>query len=103
MYAVLETGGKQYKVSEGDRLRVEKLPGTVGDEITFDSVRLLVKDDGIVMDAEQLGSAKVVAQVTAQDRAKKIRGFKKKRRKNYMRTYGHRQSYTEVKISSIQA
>ena len=103
MYAVVWTGGRQFRVAEGDTLRVEKLPAGVGDMIELDKVSMLAKDDGIVVSLDALASAKVVCQVTAQGRGKKIRGFKMKRRKNYRRTYGHRQDYTELKIKSIQA
>jgi large subunit ribosomal protein L21 len=103
MYAVVKTGGKQVRVSEGSRVRVEKIDAPVGDTVELGQVALLAKDDGIVVDPEALSSAKVICEVVAQDRAKKIRVFKKKRRKNYMRTQGHRQYYTEVKVQSIQA
>jgi len=71
--------------------------------VELDQVRLLSKEDGLVVDPAALGSAKVVAEVTAQGRGKKVRVFKKKRRKNYMRQYGHRQSYTELVVRDIQA
>lgn len=103
MYAVVKTGGKQHKVSQGDVLRVEKLDAHVGDTVEMTDIALVSKDDGLVVDPEALASAKVVCEVVRQGRAKKIRVFKKKRRKNYMRTYGHRQSYTEVKVQDIQA
>ena len=101
MYAVVTTGGKQIKVFEGDRVRVEKIDAPVGDLVELDRVALLVKDDGIVAGPEALASAKVVCEVYAQGRRKKIRVFKKKRRKNYMRTYGHRQSFTELRVRQI--
>jgi large subunit ribosomal protein L21 len=103
MYAVIQTGGKQYKVSQGDTLRVEKLEAAVGETVELDHVSLIAKEDGIVVDPKALESAKVVAEVTGQRRAKKIRVFKYKRRKNYHRTYGHRQQYTELQIRDIQA
>jgi large subunit ribosomal protein L21 len=103
MYAVVKTGGKQYKVTQGDRLRIELIDAGVGDTVNLDQVCLLVKDDGVVTDPEALASSKVVAQVIAQGRRKKIRVFKYKRRKNYHRTYGHRQSYTEIQVQDIQA
>jgi len=103
MYAVVTTGGKQYKVFEGDTLRVEKLASAVGDTVELSPVHLLVTNDGIVADPAALASAKVIAQITGEGRRKKIRVFKKKRRKNYMRTYGHRQDYTEIKVRQIQA
>lgn len=103
MYAVVTTGGKQVKVAEGDRVRVEKLDAPVGDTVELNEVKLIAKDDGLVVDAKALDKAKVVCEVLSQGRAKKIRVFKKKRRKNYMRTAGHRQSFTELKVTSIQA
>jgi large subunit ribosomal protein L21 len=103
MYAVITTGGKQYRVSQGDRLRVEKLDVLVGDTVSLEQVHLLAKDDGVVVDPQALTTAKVIAEVIAQGRHKKIRVFKYKKRKNYHRTFGHRQSYTELKIREIQA
>ena len=103
MYAVFTTGGKQYKVAQGDVLRVERLDCPVGDTVELDRVCLLAKDDGIVVEPAQLVSAKVIAQVTGHGKRKKIRVFKMKRRKNYSRTYGHRQCYTELKVREIQA
>jgi large subunit ribosomal protein L21 len=95
MYAVIRTGGKQYRVSEGDTLRVEKLPGEVGSNITFGEV--------LMLGGEKVQVAKVNAQIVAQDRAKKIIVFKMRRRKNYRRKNGHRQWFTEVKITGIGA
>ncbi|HPO17524.1 MAG TPA: 50S ribosomal protein L21 [Candidatus Hydrogenedentes bacterium] len=103
MYAVVKTGGKQYKVSPGDFVRVEKLEVPVGGTVELDEVCLVAKDDGVVVDPQALASVKVIAEVSGQGRRKKIRVFKYKRRKNYHRTYGHRQSYTELKIREIQA
>ncbi len=103
MYAVVKTGGKQYKVAAGDTVRVEKLDVPVGGQVELDQVCLVAKDDGIVVDPQALAAAKVIAEVSGQGRRKKIRVFKYKRRKNYHRTYGHRQAYTELKIREIQA
>lgn len=102
MYAVVTTGGKQIKVAEGDVVRVEKLDVAVGDTIELDDVQLIGKDDGAVFDEKSLAKAKVVCQVMSQGRRKKIRVFKMKRRKNYHRTQGHRQFYTELKIQEIK-
>ncbi len=99
MYAVVKTGGKQYKVAPGDLLRVEKLDVPVGETVTLDEVVMLSGENGVDLKPE----AKVVAEVTQQSRHKKIRVFKMKRRKNYHRTYGHRQHYTELRIREIQA
>ena len=103
MYAVVVTGGKQYKVAQGDRLRVEKLDTPVGGQVELGKVCLLVNDDGIVSDPAALSGARVLAEVTGDGKRKKIRVFKKKRRKNYMRTYGHRQQFSEITIREIQA
>ena len=100
MYAVIKTGGKQYRVSEGQRLCVEKLPVNPGDQVTFDEV-LLVGGDKLTIGQPTVAGAKVTAQVVAQDRGPKIIIFKFRRRKNYRRKQGHRQPYTELKITGI--
>jgi large subunit ribosomal protein L21 len=102
MYAVIRTGGKQYRVSEGDKLRIEKLPGDVGNAISFDEV-LLVGGDKVTVGKPLVAGAKVAAQIIAQEKAKKVIVFKMRRRKNYRRKNGHRQQYTEVKITGISA
>ncbi len=102
MYAVIKTGGKQYKVAQGDKLRVEKLPGNVGDTVTFDEV-LLVGGDNLKIGTPTVKGAKVEAKVIAQDRAKKIIVFKFRRRKNYRRKTGHRQPFTALEITSVSA
>lgn len=105
MYAVIRTGGKQYRVSQGDTLRIEKLVGDVGSAISFDEVLLVGGDTTQSMKVGKplVAGANVSAQIVAQDRAKKIIVFKMRRRKNYRRKNGHRQHYTEVKITGIQA
>ncbi len=102
MYAVIKTGGKQYRVAQGDQLRVEKLPGSIGDTITFGDV-LLVAGEGATLQigTPHLAGAKVEAKIVAQDRAKKIIVFKFKRRKNYRRKAGHRQPFTALQIVGI--
>jgi large subunit ribosomal protein L21 len=102
MYAVIKTGGKQYRVAEGDRLRVEKLPGDVGSTVTFAEV-LMVGGDTVSIGKPLVSGAKVSAEIVAQDRAKKIIVFKFRRRKNYRRKRGHRQPYTEIKITGVSA
>ena len=102
MYAVIKTGGKQYRVAQGDRLRVEKLPGEPGAKVTFDEV-LMIGGDKVAVGAPLVKGAKVSAEIVAQDRAKKIIVFKFRRRKNYRRKRGHRQPYTELKITGITA
>lgn len=104
MYAVIKTGGKQYRVSKGDQLRVEKLPGNVGDTVTFGEV-LLVSGEGAALKigTPSLTGAKVEAKIVAQDRAKKIIVFKFRRRKNYRKKAGHRQPFTALEILGITA
>ena len=101
MYAVFKTGGKQYRASEGDRLRVEKLDAEVGDSVEFDQILLVGEGSDIKVGAPLVDGSKIAAKVTAQGRGKKIDVVKFKRRKNYKRQHGHRQHYTEVEITSI--
>jgi len=101
MYAVFKTGGKQYRASQGDRLRVEKLDAEVGDSIEFDQILLVGEGADIKVGAPLVDGGKIAAKVTAQGRGKKIEVIKFKRRKNYKRHHGHRQHYTEVEITSI--
>ncbi|HHH31268.1 MAG TPA: 50S ribosomal protein L21 [Polyangiaceae bacterium] len=103
MYAVIKTGGKQYRVAEGDTLQVEKLQGEPGDEISFDQVLLVGGGDATKVGTPTVEGATVKAQITAQNRGKKIVVFKMKRRKNYRRKNGHRQPYTQIKITGIKA
>ena len=100
MYAVIRTGGKQYKVAKGDKLRVEKLPGNVGDAVSFGEV-LLVGGEAIKLGKPLVAGAKVEAKITAQDRDKKVIVFKFRRRKNYRRKTGHRQPFTALEITNI--
>ena len=100
MYAVIRTGGKQYRVQEGDVLRVEKLETEVGQEVVFEDVLLVGEGDAIKVGSDISGSS-VKAVVTEQARGKKVVIFKKRRRKNYRLTKGHRQSFTAVKIGAI--
>jgi len=101
MRAVMETGGKQYRVAPGDIVQVEKCDAKVGDKIEFRSILLLEDGQGVTLNPKELKKAKVVGEVLLQDRDKKVLVFKKKRRKNYRRTQGHRQSYTRLKIVEI--
>ena len=102
MYAVIKTGGKQYRVSQGDRLRIEKLPGDVGSELAFDEV-LMVGGDKVAVGKPTVDGATVQAKILAQDKAKKVIVFKYKRRKGYRRKRGHRQAYTELRVTSVSA
>ena len=100
-YAVIAAGGKQHKVAVGDQIRVEKLGAGVGDKVTFDEVLALQTDAGLQVGRPLLKGARVVARVVAQDKAKKVLIFKKKKRKQYRRTRGHRQPYTAVVVEEI--
>jgi large subunit ribosomal protein L21 len=102
MYAVIKTGGKQYKVSAGDLLKVEKLDGAVGDTIELNEV-LMVGGEEVKIGTPLLPNAKVSAQIVEQGKDKKILVFKSKRRKNYRKKYGHRQPLTRLKITNIEA
>ena len=99
MYAIIENGGKQYKVSEGDVVRVEKLKAEVGAEVTFNVV--MVADGDVVKVGEEAKSATVTAKVEAQDKFRKIIVFKYKAKKNERKKQGHRQPFTAVKIEKI--
>ncbi|PIU54699.1 MAG: 50S ribosomal protein L21 [Deltaproteobacteria bacterium CG07_land_8_20_14_0_80_38_7] len=101
MYAVITTGGKQYKVKEGEKVRVEKLEGNVGDTLTFDKVLFIGTDAEPKIGAPYLDGVKVDAKISAQDRARKIIVYKKKRRKGFEKRSGHRQPYTELEITKI--
>ena len=102
MYAVLVTGGKQYRVAQGETLRVEKLEAEAGNEITFDNVLMLGDSDGIKV-GDALKGASVTAKVVAHGRADKVRIIKFRRRKHHMKRQGHRQHYTEIEITGIAA
>lgn len=99
-YAVLVTGGKQYRVMAGETLRVEKLEGDVGSEITFDNILMLGDSDGIKL-GDALNGATVAATIKSHGRADKIRIIKFRRRKHHMKRQGHRQHYTEIEITGI--
>jgi len=103
MYAVIQTGGKQYKATPGEELRVEKLDGKVGDEVYFDDVLLVSKEDKVTVGSPVLENARVVAKITRHGRGPKIVVFKYKRRKGYRKKQGHRQDFTGIKITEIEA
>lgn len=102
MYAVVKTGGKQVRMSPGDSIRIEKLPGDIGEEVSFDQVLLVSGDGEPRVGNPVIEGATVKATIAAQGRGKKIIVFKMKRRKGYRRKAGHRQDYTEVKVESIE-
>lgn len=101
MYAVFRTGGKQYRASEGDRLRVERLDAGVGDAIEFDQVLLVGEGSDVTVGSPLVAGGLVQAEVTAQGRGKKIDVVKFKRRTGYKRQHGHRQAFTELQITLI--
>ncbi|MGI9535758.1 MAG: 50S ribosomal protein L21 [Desulfocapsaceae bacterium] len=101
MYAIIKTGGKQYQVSAGDRLMVEKLEGNIGDSIELSEVLLVADGDAVTVGKPVVDGAKVVATITEQGKHRKIKVFKKKRRKGYRLMKGHRQPYTGLKIADI--
>ena len=103
MYAVIKTGGKQYKVALGEKLRVEKLNAEVNEEITLEEVLLVSKDGEIKVGAPFIAGAKVVATVVAQGKGKKVVNFKYKPKKSSARKIGHRQLFTQIEIKSIEA
>ncbi len=103
MYAIVETGGKQYRVQEGGRVRVEKLPQEKGADVTLEKVLLVGGETGVTLGKPYVTGAKVLAQVLLQDREKKIIVFKKRSKKTYKKTQGHRQYFTELLVKSIQA
>lgn len=104
MFAVIETGGKQYKVKPGQRVRVETLKGEAGEKVSFDKVLLIAQDeDKVDVGAPYLSGKSVSATITAHGRGEKIKIIKFRRRKHHMKRMGHRQNYTEVLIDSIGA
>ncbi len=103
MYAIVRTGGKQYQVSNGDRLRVEKLEGAVGDTVELTDVLMVADGENIQVGRPVVENAKVIAKIAEQGKAKKVIIFKKKRRKGYRLRKGHRQMFTALQIQEISA
>ena len=103
MYAVIETGGKQYRVAPGETIDVEKLPGEVGSEIEFNKVLAVFKEPEQLLAGSEVSQAKVKGTITGHGRGDKVLVFKFKRKKQYKRTIGHRQSYTRVQVNEILA
>lgn len=101
MYAIIETGGKQYRVEPGSTIQVESLPGDVGATVELNQVRLIHGEGGVVIGQPLITGAKVTAEIVRHGRTRSITVFKKKRRKNYRRTRGHRQSFTRVRVTGI--
>ena len=103
MYAVIQTGGKQYRVAPGDTLTVEKLPGNVGDSVEFGEVLMLSKDGSLSMGKPVIQGAKVTGKIVSHGRGEKLVVYKFRRRKNYRLRNGHRQNYTSIQISDVLA
>jgi large subunit ribosomal protein L21 len=102
-YAVIRTGGKQYRVAEGELVKIEKLVGEVGEQVTLADVLFVGGDDEVKIGVPLVANAKVTGEIVGQGRAKKVIVFKKKRRKSYSRQRGHRQYQTTLKITAIEA
>ncbi len=103
MYAVIRTGGKQYRVSEGDVLRVERLPADVGETVELDDVLMVGEGSEAAVGAPRVEGSRVEAEVLEQERRRKVHVTKFKRRKSYHRQHGHRQPYTQIKITGIRS
>lgn len=103
MYAIIKTGGKQYRVSAGEKLRVEKLVGDIGSELSIDQVLLIGAGEDIKVGTPLVAGASVKAKVLAHGLGEKVNIFKMRRRKHYMKHQGHRQGYTEIEITGISA
>jgi large subunit ribosomal protein L21 len=101
MHAVIKTGGKQYRVKEGDVLKIEQLPFDIGHIIDFNEILMISQDDQTTLGTPFIAKASVKAEVMAQGRHKKIKIIKFRRRKHHMKSMGHRQNYTEIKITAI--
>ena len=103
LYAVIKTGGKQYRVAAGEKIKVETIPAEVGAEVTLDQVLMVGEGESVSIGTPLLAGAKVTAKVVAHGRGPKIKIFKMRRRKHYQKHQGHRQNYTEIEISGIAA
>ena len=103
MYAVIKTGGKQYRVAQGDEVKLEKLTGEVGDEVMFDQVLLTSDGEKVQLGRPYIENSKVVGRITRQGKNRKIVVFKYKRRKGYRKKRGHRQQFTLVRIEDIKS
>jgi large subunit ribosomal protein L21 len=103
MYAVIKTGGKQYRVNQGDKLKIEKIPGDVGANVVLDQILTVVDGDNVTIGSPIVRGASVTATVVSHGRHDKVRIFKMRRRKHYRKSQGHRQSFTEIQIDKISA
>ncbi|MBU6459768.1 MAG: 50S ribosomal protein L21 [Proteobacteria bacterium] len=103
MYAVIKTGGKQYRVASGEKLKIEQIPADIGSEITLDQVLMVADGDKISVGTPLVSGATVKATIIGHGRGEKIRIFKMRRRKHYQKHQGHRQNYTQIHIDSINS
>jgi len=101
MYAVVKTGGKQYRVSAGEKLKVEQLPADIGAEIVLDEVLLVADGEALMLGTPLVSGAAVTAKVVSHGRGEKVHIYKMRRRKHYRKSQGHRQNYTEIEIVGI--
>ena len=103
MYAVVKTGGKQYRVTAGEKLKIEQLAADIGAEVVLDQVLFVANGEDVTMGTPLVSGAAVTAKVVAHGRGDKVRIFKMRRRKHYRKSQGHRQNYTEIRITGISA
>jgi len=103
MYAVIKTGGKQYRVAAGEKIKVEQIPADVGAQIVLDQVMMVGSGEAVTIGTPTIAGAAVTAIVISQGRADKVRIFKMRRRKHYQKRQGHRQNYTEIQIGEIKS
>ena len=101
MYAVIKTGGKQYRVTPGEKIKIEQIPADVGAQIVLDQVLMVSDGDAVTLGNPLVAGAKVQATVLAHGRGNKVKIFKLRRRKHYQKTQGHRQNYTEIRVDAI--
>jgi large subunit ribosomal protein L21 len=101
MYAVIKTGGKQYRVAPGEKIKIEQIPADVGAQIVLDQVLMVADGDAVQLGNPLVSGAKVSATVLGHGRGDKVKIFKLRRRKHYQKTQGHRQNYTEIRVDSI--
>jgi len=101
MYAVIKTGGKQYRVAAGEKIKIEQIPADVGSQITLDQVLMVGEGESVRVGNPLVAGATVTATVVSHGRGEKVRIFKLRRRKHYQRTQGHRQNYTEIRVDAI--
>jgi large subunit ribosomal protein L21 len=101
MFAVVKSGGKEYRVSKGDILRIEKVEGKVGDQVTLKDILMISQEGQVQVGAPQLANAIVMGEIVSQTKGKKVLTYKMKKRKNYRRMKGHRQDYTYLKVNEI--